>query len=152
MLSCYLTLKMRLSALFGRVCILTFSLGWFSSLKLNLEIFGQWPINWMTNGYKSWIFFVWVCSANVPTVYDYEAVIVGSLYAHKFLVLSCWKFFFLVLPIMYYDKWNNSFMYGVLRIEAICILLLILLVCTIMVGWIVCCVPSQMTSIFFPSR
>ena len=57
MLSCYLTLKMRLSALFGRVCILTFSLGWFSSLKLNLEIFGQWPINWMTNGYKSWNFF-----------------------------------------------------------------------------------------------
>ena len=26
-----------------------------------------------------------------------------------------------------------------------------LLICTIMVGWIVCCVPSQMTSIFFPA-
>ena len=46
----------------------------------------------------------------------------------KIVVLSCWKFFFQVLPIMYYDECNNSFMYGVLRIRAITILLLILLV------------------------
>ena len=46
----------------------------------------------------------------------------------QIVVLSCWKFFFLVLPIMYCDECNNSFMYGVLRIGAISILLLILLV------------------------
>ena len=74
------------------------------------------------------LFFRVSCSANVPTVHVYEAVIVGLLNAHENCCSIMLEVFFLVLPIMYHDECNNSFIIGVLRIKAITILLLILLV------------------------
>ena len=89
------------------------------------------------------------CSANVPTVHVYEAVIVGLLYAHRNCCSIMLEVFFSsttnyvlwwVQQFIYVwgtKDWGNKYSSPYFTR------------CTIMVGWIVCCVPNQMTSNFF---
>ena len=139
--------------MFGRIGNLIYSSGWSLSLRLDIKIF--WTVAFTLNDQWLHIFyftFCVSCSANVPTVHDYEAVIVGlpiTICSSKLLFYHVGSFFFSsttnyvlwwVQQFIYVwgtKDWGNKYSSPYFTR------------CTIMVGWIVCCVPNQMTSNFF---